>query len=76
LNLMEPAVRDEALLEDIATASAGGHEFRLWWQIGSVDHIYDSGCDTVLHPTLVTGLRAFRIDVALLPINGRNPDRE
>jgi L-ascorbate metabolism protein UlaG (beta-lactamase superfamily) len=36
--------------------------------------IYHSG-DTVLHPTLVPSLRAFRIDVALLPINGRNPRR-
>lgn len=36
--------------------------------------IYHSG-DTVLHPTLVENLKPFRIDVALLPINGRSPDR-
>src|SRR5262249_25096682 len=31
--------------------------------------------DTVLHPGLVPSLRQFRIDVALLPINGRSPKR-
>jgi L-ascorbate metabolism protein UlaG (beta-lactamase superfamily) len=36
--------------------------------------IYHSG-DTVLHPALTDSLKPFRIDVALLPINGRNPDR-
>jgi L-ascorbate metabolism protein UlaG (beta-lactamase superfamily) len=36
--------------------------------------IYHSG-DTVLHPSLVESLRPFRIDVALLPINGRAPER-
>jgi L-ascorbate metabolism protein UlaG (beta-lactamase superfamily) len=36
--------------------------------------IYHSG-DTVLHPALVESLSAFRIDVALLPINGRAPER-
>lgn len=36
--------------------------------------IYHSG-DTVLHPGLVESLRPFRIDVALLPINGRAPER-
>jgi|ERR1039458_2347658 L-ascorbate metabolism protein UlaG (beta-lactamase superfamily) len=36
--------------------------------------IYHSG-DTILHPNLVESLRPFRIDVALLPINGRGPER-
>jgi len=36
--------------------------------------IYHSG-DTILHPNLVESLRPFRIDVALLPINGRSPQR-
>ncbi|MGC1784752.1 MAG: MBL fold metallo-hydrolase [Acidobacteriaceae bacterium] len=36
--------------------------------------IYHSG-DTVLHPALVESLRPFRIEVALLPINGRSPQR-
>jgi len=36
--------------------------------------IYHSG-DTVLHPTLAESLRPFRIDTALLPINGRSPER-
>ena len=36
--------------------------------------IYHSG-DTVLHPTLVEFLKPFRIDVALLPINGRSSER-
>jgi L-ascorbate metabolism protein UlaG (beta-lactamase superfamily) len=35
--------------------------------------VYHSG-DTVLHPTLVPSLRPFRIDVSLLPINGRSPE--
>lgn len=33
--------------------------------------LYHSG-DTVIHPNLVDSLTPFRIDVALLPINGRN----
>ena len=36
--------------------------------------IYHSG-DTVLHPTLAESLGRFRIDVALLPINGCSPER-
>jgi L-ascorbate metabolism protein UlaG (beta-lactamase superfamily) len=36
--------------------------------------IYHSG-DTVPHPNLVESLRPFRIDVALLPISGRGPER-
>jgi L-ascorbate metabolism protein UlaG (beta-lactamase superfamily) len=36
--------------------------------------VYHSG-DTVLHPTLVSSLKPFRIAVALLPINGRSPER-
>ena len=36
--------------------------------------IYHSG-DTVLHPALADSLRPFQIDVALLPINGRSPER-
>jgi L-ascorbate metabolism protein UlaG (beta-lactamase superfamily) len=36
--------------------------------------IYHSG-DTVFHPGLVPSLKEFRIDVALLPINGRRPER-
>lgn len=36
--------------------------------------IYHSG-DTVLHPGLAESLRPFRMDVALLPINGRAPER-
>jgi len=37
--------------------------------------VYHSG-DTVLHPALVESLRPFRIDTALLPINGRSPERK
>ena len=37
--------------------------------------LYHSG-DTVLHPALVDSLRPFRIDVALLPINGRGAERK
>jgi L-ascorbate metabolism protein UlaG (beta-lactamase superfamily) len=36
--------------------------------------IYHSG-DTVLHSTLVEALRPYRIDIAILPINGRAPER-
>ena len=36
--------------------------------------LYHSG-DTLLYPGLVEKLRAFEIDVALLPINGRSPER-
>jgi L-ascorbate metabolism protein UlaG (beta-lactamase superfamily) len=36
--------------------------------------LYHSG-DTVLHPTLIQSLRHFQIDVAILPINGRSPER-
>ncbi|MEQ1860686.1 MAG: MBL fold metallo-hydrolase [Chthoniobacteraceae bacterium] len=36
--------------------------------------IYHSG-DTLLFPGMVETLRPFRIDVALLPINGANPER-
>jgi L-ascorbate metabolism protein UlaG (beta-lactamase superfamily) len=36
--------------------------------------IYHSG-DTILYPALVQSLRPFRIDVAILPINGCNPER-
>lgn len=36
--------------------------------------VYHSG-DTVLYPGLAESLRAFRIDMALLPINGRSPER-
>lgn len=36
--------------------------------------LYHSG-DTMLHDGLVPALRQFRIDVALLPINGRAPER-
>jgi L-ascorbate metabolism protein UlaG (beta-lactamase superfamily) len=36
--------------------------------------VYHSG-DTVLHPLLAEFLKPFRIDVALLPINGRSPER-
>jgi L-ascorbate metabolism protein UlaG (beta-lactamase superfamily) len=37
--------------------------------------VYHSG-DTVLHSSLVSSLGLFQIDVALLPINGRNPERK
>jgi len=37
--------------------------------------IYHSG-DTVLHSTLAETLRRFQIDVAILPINGRGPERQ
>jgi L-ascorbate metabolism protein UlaG (beta-lactamase superfamily) len=36
--------------------------------------IYHSG-DTVLFPGMVERLRSFRVDLALLPINGRAPER-
>jgi len=36
--------------------------------------IYHSG-DTLLYPGLVEKLRRFRIDIALLPINGNRPER-
>jgi L-ascorbate metabolism protein UlaG (beta-lactamase superfamily) len=36
--------------------------------------IYHSG-DTVLFPGMIERLRSFRIDLALLPINGRSPER-
>lgn len=36
--------------------------------------IYHSG-DTVLFPGMVEGLRSFEVDLALLPINGRAPER-
>lgn len=36
--------------------------------------IYHSG-DTLLYDGMADGLRAFRVDVALLPINGRAPER-
>lgn len=37
--------------------------------------IYHSG-DTVMHAELVQSLSTFRIDVAILPINGRGPERK
>ena len=36
--------------------------------------IYHSG-DTLLYPELAAKLRRFRIDIALLPINGNRPER-
>jgi L-ascorbate metabolism protein UlaG (beta-lactamase superfamily) len=37
--------------------------------------VYHSG-DTVWHPALAESLAPYRIDVALLPINGRGPERK
>jgi L-ascorbate metabolism protein UlaG (beta-lactamase superfamily) len=37
--------------------------------------LYHAG-DTIHHPGMEAGLRALSIDVAMLPINGRDPERE
>jgi L-ascorbate metabolism protein UlaG (beta-lactamase superfamily) len=60
--------------EDIELDSAGQSRFLGYViQFGGWT-IYHSG-DTVLHSGLVRSLGRFRIDVALLPINGRSPER-
>lgn len=60
--------------EDVALDGAGRCRFLGYVVEFGKFAIYHSG-DTVLHPNLVESLRPFRIDVALLPINGRGPER-
>lgn len=60
--------------EDVALDAAGRCRFLGYVIEFGKFAIYHSG-DTILHPNLVESLRPFRIDVALLPINGRSPQR-
>lgn len=60
----------EALERD----EAGRHRFLGWVVRAGPWTLYHSG-DTVLYPGMVDRLRAFRVDIALLPINGRGPER-
>jgi len=60
--------------EALATDSEGRPLFLGWVVKAGPWTIYHSG-DTILYPGMVERLRPFRIDLALLPINGRAPER-
>jgi L-ascorbate metabolism protein UlaG (beta-lactamase superfamily) len=60
----------EALERD----EAGCHRFLGWVVRAGPWTLYHSG-DTVLYPGMVERLKPFRVDFALLPINGRGPER-
>jgi L-ascorbate metabolism protein UlaG (beta-lactamase superfamily) len=54
---------------------AQGHHIYLGYVVQCGEWtIYHSG-DTLLYPGLVERLRRFRVDIALLPINGNRPER-
>ncbi len=56
-----------------AMMTAGASSSDTWCRLGPI-LVYHSG-DTVLYPGLVKKLKQFKIDVALLPINGNAPER-
>jgi L-ascorbate metabolism protein UlaG (beta-lactamase superfamily) len=60
--------------ETIDTDEAGRHRFLGYVVEAGPWTIYHSG-DTLLYPGMVERLRAWQIDVALLPINGSLPER-
>jgi L-ascorbate metabolism protein UlaG (beta-lactamase superfamily) len=60
--------------EDVALDAAGRCRFLGYVIEFGGFAVYHSG-DTILHSKLAESLRRFRIDVALLPINGRNHQR-
>ncbi|MBN9689783.1 MAG: MBL fold metallo-hydrolase [Verrucomicrobia bacterium] len=60
--------------EDLAVDSQGRPIYLGWVIQAGPWKVYHSG-DTVLYPGMVAGLREQRVDVALLPINGRAPER-
>jgi L-ascorbate metabolism protein UlaG (beta-lactamase superfamily) len=64
-----PAAHESLELDSLGRCRFLGYvvEFGNW-------AIYHSG-DTVLHSTLLEALRGFHIDVAILPINGRGPEK-
>lgn len=60
--------------ETLERDEAGRHRFLGWIVRAGPWTMYHSG-DTVLYPGMVERLRSFRVDIALLPINGRGPER-
>ncbi len=60
--------------EDLATDAEGRHHFMGYIVCFGPHKIYHSG-DTLLFDGMVDRLEPFRVDVALLPINGRNATR-
>ncbi len=60
--------------ETLERDEAGRHRFLGWVVRAGPWTLYHSG-DTVLYPGMVERLRPFRVDLALLPINGRGPER-
>lgn len=60
--------------ESLETDAAGRHKFLGFVVEAGPWTLYHSG-DTVLYPGMVEILRRWRIDIALLPINGRAPER-
>lgn len=59
---------------DLDRDAAGHHQYLGYIVRLGPWTLYHSG-DTLLYPGLVEKLRAFSIDLALLPINGNNPER-
>lgn len=60
--------------EDLQTDGDGRHHFLGYVVQFGPWAVYHSG-DTLLYPGMVERLRPFGVDLALLPINGRNPAR-
>lgn len=60
--------------EDLQTDREGRHHFLGYVAQFGPWTVYHSG-DTLLYPGMVERLRPFGVDLALLPINGRNPAR-
>jgi L-ascorbate metabolism protein UlaG (beta-lactamase superfamily) len=61
--------------EGLDADDAGHHRYLGYiFELGFGPRIYHSG-DTVLYDGMVERLRPFNIDVAILPINGRAPER-
>lgn len=60
--------------EDLATDARGCNLYLGYLVRFGPWHVFHSG-DTVLYPGMETLLKQFDIDVALLPINGRAPER-
>jgi L-ascorbate metabolism protein UlaG (beta-lactamase superfamily) len=60
--------------ENLETDQSGHHKFLSYIVEADGRRIFHSG-DACLYPGLENSLRAWKIDVAILPINGRDPKR-
>lgn len=60
--------------ESLETDNQGRHKYLGYIVQAGPFTLYHPG-DTVLYPGLEDRLRRWKIDIAMLPINGRNPDR-